>query len=116
MRKPRLMRPATKIPRSFPTGQTAGTAGGLWIPVCSLEGKELEDSDRFRAEIMEKTEEILRFYWDPVVTDGETTLKRLEEAMKLAQRRVESVQKHNIWARFVTALLTLYGYATAAIL
>ena len=51
-----------------------------------------------------------------MVTDGETTLKRLEKAMKLAQRRVESVQKHNIWARFVTALLTLYGYATAAIL
>ena len=77
---------------------------------CSLEGEDLEDNDGIRAEIREKTEEIIQ------LTSSESSFSRraVKKAMKLFQRRVKLLQKLNIRTWFVAAMINFYQVAVRA--
>ena len=77
---------------------------------CSLEGEDLEDNDRMRAEVMEKTEEIQKVI-DRTESDPR---KNLKKAMKLSQKKTNLVQTLNIRAGVMPAMIDFYGAATRA--
>ena len=78
---------------------------------CSLEGEDLEDNERKRAEIREKTEEIVQLT-DCDVND--VLRNDLKKVMKLSQRVTNLVQKLNIRAGVVPAMIDFYRAATQA--
>ena len=77
---------------------------------CSLEGEEREENDRMRAEIRQKDEELnqLNQLEDPF------SRKPLKKAMKLFQQRLKLIQKLNIWAGVVAAMIEFYHLAVTA--
>ena len=78
---------------------------------CSLEGEDLEDNERMRAEIREKDEEINQL---KINSEDFLTRKSLKKAMKLYQKRVKLIQKLNIWSEVVFALVQFYHLAVSA--
>ena len=77
---------------------------------CSLEGEELQENQRMRAEIREKKAEIRR-----TLSGGGSDWRRsVKKAMKLAQQRVNLVQKLNIRVMFVSEMINFYDAASDA--
>ena len=74
---------------------------------CSLEGEDLEDNERTRAEISEKKMEIEQLRY-------EESRKDMKKAMKVAQRRVKLTQKLNLRNVFVGAMFDFYKLAVRA--
>ena len=79
---------------------------------CSLEGEDLQESDRMRAEFWEKEEEIRQL----VTCEGSNPVPRrdMKKAMKVAQRRVKLIQKLNLRNGVVGAMLNFYHFAVMA--
>ena len=79
---------------------------------CSLEGEALEENERMRMEIREKKVEITRL----LRCDGSVSLQRKswKKAMKLEQQRVKLIQRLDIRAEFVKAMIDFYHAATWA--
>ena len=75
---------------------------------CSLEGEELQDRERMRAEIREKKAEMSQ-----LLRDG-WSRRDVKKAMKVVQQRVNLVQKLNIRYMFASAMVDFYVAATDA--
>ena len=76
---------------------------------CSLEGEDLQENEMMRAEIREKSEELLS--GRTVGSDARRTVKK---AMKVAQRIANLVQILNIRLMFVTEMICFYDAASDA--
>ena len=79
---------------------------------CSLEGEDLEDNERMRAEIVEKDQEIEYL----VRHQGSEPIPRksMKKVMKLAQERLKLVQKLDIRTEFLAAMVNFYHFAVRA--
>ena len=82
---------------------------------CSLEGQDLEDNERMRAEIREKKVEITEL----VNCEGHIPLIRpsrrdVKKAMKLTQQRINLVQKLDIRAGIFCGMIDFYQFAVLA--
>ena len=77
---------------------------------CSLEGEELQENQRMRAEVREKKAEIRQ----TLSGGGSDRRRSVKKAMKLAQQRVNLVQKLNIRVMFVSEMINFYDAASDA--
>ena len=79
---------------------------------CSMEEEDLEESDRMRAEIMEKIDEV----GELLTCEGHLpkSMRIRKKAMKLAQRRVKLIQKLNIRSGIVNEMINFYALAVDA--
>ena len=79
---------------------------------CSLEGWDMEDNERMRAEIVEKDQEIEYL----VRHQGSEPIPRksMKKVMKLAQERLKLVQKLDIRTEFLAAMVNFYHFAVRA--
>ena len=76
---------------------------------CSLEGEDLRENERMRADIRKKIIEIekLRFGFPP-------PRRSVKKSMKLAQERLKLIQKLNLREIFVIEMLHFYSAASQA--
>ena len=87
---------------------------GFWCECseCSLEGKDLEQNERMRAEVRETEEECSQRM------EGKRfdtlTVKDVKKTMKLDQRRVKLIQGLDIRAGFSSAMIDFYLFAVLA--
>ena len=77
---------------------------------CSLEGEDLEDSERVRAEIRENDVEIVQL----MRSQGSPRRSIVKKAMKLAQRKTKLVQKLDIRDRFVAEMVLACRFSVEA--
>ena len=79
---------------------------------CSLEGEDLEDNEKIRAEIREKQEKSLQL----LRVEGSAEIKRksIKKAMKLENQRVNLIKNLNLRAEFVGGMITFYQAAKGA--
>ena len=77
---------------------------------CSLEGKALEENERMRAEIREKSAEIREL----LSCQGSLSRRSTEKLMSLALEKLDLVEKLNIRLMFVTEMVNVYVAASRA--
>ena len=80
---------------------------------CSLEGEDLEDNDRMRADMKEMDVEI-RQLLTACEESHAVPWRELKKAMKLAQKKTNLVQKLNIRSMFVTEMINFFFLASNA--
>ena len=80
---------------------------------CSLEGEDLEDKERMRAEIWEISAEI-RTLLRPEGSDPLPPRRNLKKAMKMSQRKTKLIQKLGLRGEFVAAMGNFYDASTLA--
>ena len=71
---------------------------------CSLKGEDLEENERMREVIREKQAEIRQL----VRRDYLSSRKSVKKAMKSSQQKVKLIQKLNLRAEFVAAMIDFY--------
>ena len=79
---------------------------------CTLEGEDLVENERMRAEVMETEVEMGQLARsrgsEPISRSG------LKKVMKLTQRKVKLIQKLNLRAEFVATMVIFYRFALVA--
>ena len=70
---------------------------------CSLEGEDLEDNERIRAEIREKKEELRQ-----LLGSNPVSKRTLKKAMRLSNERVKLVQRLDVRAMFVHEMIDFF--------
>ena len=99
--------------REFRRQELLETFGFLCLcSECSLEGEELEENERMRAEIREKEGEVQLL----LTSEGSDPVSRksVKKAMKLTQQRTNLVQKLKIRSEIVPAMIGSYHAAIHA--